>query len=485
MPAATHISLLSPDGRVEIRFALEDWHAEGQYFPAAPLWQVWFAGRQMLRRSRVGTFQSFVGDEFATADGQKSHQESPEQGSQSSPLQFVIPRCNRNGGRSSATHACNDHASFVVKAPGKEAAGFEVLKIVRHRCRKTWQPVFGDAASLDDHHNELVVRLRERATPNRRLDFLFRCSNQGAAVRVRVPRQRGLARVTPTGAGAVYRFPENTLGWITAGEAPAATADFHKVALHEMALAPLTLNFTHGKLACLLQVGGDPLCLKPTLDGLAVLPVDEPIEVTTPYESPWQVLLLGDKPCDLPQNSAFLLNLGAAIARKGSAPADGPVVDHGATLPFVRYPLWLAGSTGGPRVPPRGQTALAIGESTPAHCLAFELICGIGAVRWDETIFLRGAIGEFAVVARRLGRVWQVAGITGAEGRILTVRLEEVLRDGTDGTYALTIQRDPLPGETAEGGLVRETFHGVDALDKPRLELVPRGGFLLRLEPEN
>jgi len=96
------------------------------------------------------------------------------------------------------------------------------------------------------------------------------------------------------------------------------------------------------------------------------------------------------------------------------------------------------------------------------------------------------------VVARRLGRVWQVAGITGAEARILTVRLADVLgeRDGSHGAPAshpshfLTILRDPLPSETAAGGFVRETFPGVDALDKPRLELLPHGGFLLRLEPE-
>jgi len=149
MPDPTHLFLLSPDRRVEIRFALGDWCADpstsrrgaGRRCPDAPLWQVWFAGRQMLRRSLLGT----------------------------APLLGEL----------------------------------EMVGVVRHRCRKTWQPAFGDAAMLDDHHNELVVRLRECAAPNRRLDLLFRCSNQGAAVRVRVPRQRGLARVTPTGASVL------------------------------------------------------------------------------------------------------------------------------------------------------------------------------------------------------------------------------------------------------------------------------------------
>jgi len=138
-----------------------------------------------------------------------------------------------------------------------------------------------------------------------------------------------------------------------------------------------------------------------------------------------------------------------------------------------------------PLLPPPGASA------TPAHRLAFDLACGVGAVRWDETRFLRGEIGEFVIVARRLGATWQVAGLTGADGRVMTMRLEEVLgdrfdpSDQTDRCYALTILRDPLSNETTEDGVVRETFHGVDAFDKPCLELPPHGGFLLRLEPES
>ena len=434
MPDPTHLSLGSPDGRVEVRFSLGGWHAEGAYLSAAPQWQVWFAGRQMLRWSLAGT----------------------------APLSGEL----------------------------------EVAGAVRHRCRKMWQPAVGDAATLAEHYHELVVRLHECAAPNRRLDLIFRCSNEGAAMRVRVPRQRGVARVTPPGEGAVFRFPRDTLGWITAGVPPAAAAAFGKVPLDGLAhaldggcSAPLTLNFAHGKLACLLQVGGGTLQLQPTRDGLAAAPVEAPVERSTPCVSPWQVLLLGDKPCDLPQNSGFALRLRAESALPECAPADGLVAADGTTLPFVRYPLWLAGSAA--RVSLCGQPAMEAAGITPAHRLALELVVGCGAARWDETRFLRGAIGEFVVVARRLGRVWQIGGITGPEGRVLTVRLAEVVgrgmngTDGADGRYKLVVQRDPLAGEATEGGLVRETFHGVDALDKPRLELLPQGGFLLQLEPED
>lgn len=453
MSAPTDISLLSPNRRVEVRFALGDWCADGKKRPHAPLWQVWLDGRQMLRNSRAGMFPSFVGREAAFTDRRQN------------------------------------------KVPDKAAVGFEAARVVRHRIRRVGQPDFGDAAELYDHANELVVRLREIAAPGRRIDLVFRCANEGAAVRVRVPRQRGFAQVVPVGEGMVFRFPEGTLGWFAVGEAPAATARFCKMAVDEMTTVcgtPLTLNYVHGKLACLLQVGDEALRLQPTRDGLSACGHVEPARSKTPYESPWQVLLVADSPCNLPQDSGFLASLGARGVR---IPVPGDAAGN-CTLPFVQYPLWLAGTAGGSTAPhvgtfarnvstetqPRPPTAALEHDSTPAHRAAFALVCGAGAACWDETRFLRGEIGEFVVVARRLGDVWQVAGITGADGRVLSVRLEDFLHDRTNQTYRLTILRDPLPGESAADGMVQETFDGVDAFDKPRLQLLPRGGFVLQLE---
>ena len=407
MSDGSDMVLLSPDGRVEIRFALGDWYAAGQKQADQPLWQVYFAGRRMLRPALLGT-APLIGE-------------------------------------------------------------LDLISVVRHRGRQTWQPACGDAATLLDHYNELVVRLRERAAPQRRLDLVFRCSNQGAAVRVRLPRQRGMARVTLTGAGTVYRFPEQTQGWV-AGKAPTAVA-LGNLPPDAVVPMPLMLNYAHGKLACLLQVGGQARGLQPTRDGLATLADESPAVVKTPYEAPWQVLLLGDTPCALLQNSGWIQALRAAIALRGSAPTEMAVACESLLA------LW--------QVP---------GASvTPAQRQAWDLICGDGAACWDETRYLRGEIGAFLVVARRLGGMWQVAGVTGAEGRILTVRLAEALEkladrtellDSPDPTYTLTILRDPLPGEAAEDGMVRETFAGVDAQDKPRLALLPHGGFVLRLAPE-
>ncbi len=357
--------------------------------------------------------------------------------------------------------------SALLALPGWGVAG-----VVRRRRRYVRPQPCGDHSVLTDHYHELVVRLCELSEPQRRLDLIFRCSNHGAAVRVRVPRQRGVIALPAAGAGVNYRFPVGTAGWL-----PVAGGGFRPVSLllASACETPLTLQYPHGKLACLLTAGGAPLTLRPAGDGLAV---DAPlISPKRPYESPWQVVLLAEAPRDLLAQSSWLPTL-APCPR-----ADVPVCEAvtNCTLPFVRYALWSANPTAAPAVAP---------DVTPVHRLAVALLAGGGAAGWDETRVVRGAIGAFLVVARRSGQVWQVGGITGAEGRVLTVRLEEILDgaltqdEAARPTYTLEILRDPLPGEAAADGVVRETFHGVDLWDKPRLELLPKGGFLLRLEPE-
>lgn len=66
--------------------------------------------------------------------------------------------------------------------------------------------------------------------------------------------------------------------------------------------------------------------------------------------------------------------------------------------------------------------------------------------QWDESRFLGGFPGQYAVIARRAGRAWFVAGISaGTEPRQVSLDLSflgtatgRLVRDGADGTLALT-----------------------------------------------
>lgn len=421
--------LRSPDGRVEARFARGDWRVDGQRFADSPLWEVFHSGRPILNVSPAGL-------------------------------------------------ALAGHPPFT--------GGFVLLRRSIRRGHRAWQPVFGDAAALSLHYREETVALRERSAPGRRIDVILRCYDEGVCMRARLPRQRGLWRVPPAGSGLSLRLPAGTLAWTTSGLLSATPGATPLDRLDGPVALPVSLNFPHGRFACLWAAGG---CrLQPLPDRGTWSPQFEPADglEPTPYEGPWVACLLADRPAGLPANTAMLQHL---VAEVGSAPARNPatnrVFNHAwadCAVPFVDYPVWRALAGLRDAVAPDGSDAES--DRTPVHRMAFDLVCGRSRPRWDETRFLRGEIGEYAVVARRAGSVWQVGAITGAEGRVLTVRLADFLPGDPARTYTLTVLRDPLPGETRpRDGVVREDFAGVDAEDRPRFELPRGGGILLRLEP--
>jgi hypothetical protein len=331
------------------------------------------------------------------------------------------------------------------------AHGLAVAGVKRHRIRREWHPETGDAAVRYDHANELVVRLRPAGPDAPHFDLALRCGDGAVAVQVRVPRQRGVRRTPPPALNAVARFPEHAEAWreTNAGFGP---APFDEAALPPD--APLLLNYPHGKLACIRPRPAVVASQSHTFEGVGL--------GRAPDRTPWQVVLVADRPADLPERMRSLPNLGLPAERQ--AASDDAVAN--CVAPFLGALPTVSGA-----VPP-----------TPAHRQAFAVVAGAGEARWDETRFLRGEIGEYVVAARRRGGVWQVGAITGAEGRVITVRLEDLAE--ADRPCSLDVGRDPLPGEAADAdGVLRETLAPVYTDEAPRIEMPPGGGFVLRLTP--
>jgi alpha-glucosidase len=110
----------------------------------------------------------------------------------------------------------------------------------------------------------------------------------------------------------------------------------------------------------------------------------------------------------------------------------------------------------------------------PAEVKGF--LSGVPAA-WDETRLLEGEPGKLAVLARRRGRDWYVAGING-EASVKRVTLPLDLLG--NGTYDMLLAAD---GRTESSFLItRRQRNGTDA---QAVELAPYGGFALRLVPLN
>ena len=94
---------------------------------------------------------------------------------------------------------------------------------------------------------------------------------------------------------------------------------------------------------------------------------------------------------------------------------------------------------------------------------------------WDETIGLEGAPDTCAVVARRKGEVWYVAGITNADGRYFTLDTSFL----PEGDWNMEVFRDMYDS----GDNASSYFHtrlGLKRGESVVIRMAPGGGFIAR-----
>ncbi len=94
---------------------------------------------------------------------------------------------------------------------------------------------------------------------------------------------------------------------------------------------------------------------------------------------------------------------------------------------------------------------------------------------WDDTRCLKGAVGEYIVVARRSGDEWYIGAMTAQEPRELEVPLDFL----GAGRFRAEVYRDDLGSKSRMADRTAE----VGAGDILRTPMAPSGGFLIHLSP--
>lgn len=96
---------------------------------------------------------------------------------------------------------------------------------------------------------------------------------------------------------------------------------------------------------------------------------------------------------------------------------------------------------------------------------------------WDDTKFLSGSVGQYAIVARRSGDDWYVGAMNGREAR----SIELPLRFLSDGRFRAEIYADD-PDARATHPIARQTRE-VTPSDVLKARLEPAGGYVAWLTP--
>ena len=210
---------------------------------------------------------------------------------------------------------------------------FEIIDTDQHSHADAWTNPFGAQRNIPDHYNQLRVSLQEKQPPGRRVDLIFRAYNEGAAFRYFLPQQPALEKFTllaeNTGfyfAREVSAFALNLGRFNTSNEGEYGPTKLNLIKPSSIINLPLLVKIPGGPWVGLLEadltdyagmyVGGVPgfenalvSRLSPSRDRM-----DQAVLGSTPKTSPWRVLLINDRPGGLIESNYLILNLSAPSA---------------------------------------------------------------------------------------------------------------------------------------------------------------------------
>ncbi|UCD38341.1 MAG: glycoside hydrolase family 97 protein [Fidelibacterota bacterium] len=218
------------------------------------------------------------------------------------------------------------HLSLELQE-GAISVGMQVVGTSRRKQDETYELVVGKSAQARDYYHEMQVELKEINPPQRSLYLVFRAFNDGIAFRYVLPQQDAIDDFVLIAEHSEFSFPEDHSCWAlhlegftTNYERPFLDQSLSEIGPQSLVGLPLTIEIGDGPYIAITEadltdyaamyltgVEGSPTTLASIL---SPLPNDTSISVkgTTPHQSPWRVIMIGDEPGDLIESS-IILNL--------------------------------------------------------------------------------------------------------------------------------------------------------------------------------
>ena len=220
----------------------------------------------------------------------------------------------------------------------KGSAALGEMRVVDSRTRSadtSWTTTLYRRGTVRDRFNELEVTLEETAVPHRRLGYVFRAYDEGAAFRYVLPEQKGVLGLEILRELTEWRFPGACSGWFTSyksdfnsNEQPFVRRAIADIGPEEFVGMPATVRVAGTEVAlCEAALvnwagiyyrtpkGGQPADASVFESYLTPLPKSEAstagsaVICTLPAASPWRVMICGDDQLDLLKKNDIIVNL--------------------------------------------------------------------------------------------------------------------------------------------------------------------------------
>lgn len=209
---------------------------------------------------------------------------------------------------------------FEFKDIKKMTEGFKITGTEQNTVDQVWEQPWGEFKKVRDHHNQLIVHLKESEGEERQVDLIFRVFDDGLGFRYSFPQQPNLKKVKISNEITQFTFREdNDVWWIPVHRDNSYYESFYQktamsktdtintpatfetknklyVAIHEA-------NLTDFASMTLLKSANNQYKseLVPWADGTKVY-------AETPFVTPWRTIVVGENPGDL-VTSTVMLNL--------------------------------------------------------------------------------------------------------------------------------------------------------------------------------
>lgn len=214
----------------------------------------------------------------------------------------------------------NSRLGFILADAPKLERNFEIVAVTRGTADSRWEQPWGERRFVRDHHNEMLLTLREKTSLGRTLRLRARLFDDGLGFRIEFPEQPNLKTARIVEELTEFDIAEpGTAWWIPGGEWNRYEYLYNRTPISEVAQAHTPISFATASglhLAIheaalvdyagmwLRRVEGQRLKarLSPAADGPSVVR-------DLPFATPWRVLLLGADAPALYQASDIILNL--------------------------------------------------------------------------------------------------------------------------------------------------------------------------------
>ncbi len=189
--------------------------------------------------------------------------------------------------------------------------GLKVMGTRRGGAQITWKPVWGERAEIPDNYNELKIDLRHASADRGPLQLQVRAYDEGVAFRYFFPESSKTQVIEISGERTEFNLPAGAQGFWT----PGAQRSYEKLPVRDWksdSEIPLTVELPGRAWLCLAeaaQTNYPRMRLKAAGEDRLITQLHGEVTETSPFGSPWRVVLVADRPGQLLEHNYLVLNL--------------------------------------------------------------------------------------------------------------------------------------------------------------------------------